>query len=176
MVLARVILGLLCIVPSSAPAQELGPGPRDEEIAVFKALQDAGAIPDHGQRVFLRVAAGRPKSLTVSSGLPADAIESFLATVPSDPVPVLTLLPGLTLPLVDMIPAGDSAWAQLRRQHGSQVQVIAVTRAGFDTDVTHAVVRISQVCGGRCGGRMWRYSLTRRSTGWQVSDTASLVE
>jgi hypothetical protein len=176
MVLGRVAIGMLCIMTSSVAAQELGLGPLNDEIAVFQALRDTGAIPDRGQLVFLRIAKGRPKSLTVSSGLPVDAIESFLATAPTDSVSVLTLMPGLTIPLIDSVPDGDSAWTRLRMQYGSQVNVISLTRAGFDTDLTHAVVSISQLCGGRCGGRIWRYSLIRQPTGWQVSGKAILVE
>ena len=171
------ILLTVCISARVVQAQGLIAGSPEQETTVYATLRAAGDIHESPPFIFLRTASWRPKNLSLAGDLPAARIESFLAWEAAEPIPVITLLPHLGRPQIDSTPDEDSSrWATLRETYGDSVRIVVLSRVGFDSTLTHAVVFVSEECGGRCGGKTMRFTLRKGDSGWEIASRTTLIE
>lgn len=173
----RTVLLAFCVSARVAQAQSLVAGSPEQERSVYATLRAAYDIQENAPFIFLRTASWRPSHISVAGGLPAERIGSFLEREAAEPITVTTLLPGLGRPLIDSVPGDDPyAWAALREKYGSTVRIVVLSRVGFDSTLSHAVVFISEECGGRCGGKATRFTLRKGESGWEITSRGTLIE
>ncbi|GKS60509.1 hypothetical protein YTPLAS18_40360 [Nitrospira sp.] len=174
--MTRAALLALCLLAPAVQAQDLLPGSLEEERAVYAAVRAVFDIPEAEPYFYLGTVSGRPRKLAPGGDTPVERLDAWLEDQASDTVRVTELLTHLTRPFVAVLPATDAGWRAFRQAHGPHARIIVLSRVGFDSTRTQAVLRISDVCGGRCGDRMTGFTLRKDSTGWHVTGRSTLVD